>query len=114
MLDNPGDVPCGCVIVFKAIGTVTNPEIMNVDTGEVMRLLTTMTADEEISVYTHFAGKRIVLTRGGFCQNAFEYMDTASTFIQLTPGINTLRYDAADNLDLLEVTVFYKPQMLGA
>ena len=35
-VDNIGDVPCGCQIVFKALGTVANPELMNVDTGEVL------------------------------------------------------------------------------
>jgi hypothetical protein len=73
-----------------------------------------MSAGEELRVYTHFAGKRVVQINGGAESNAFQYMDTASTFLQLAPGLNTLRYSAADNMDLLEVTVYYRPLYLGA
>ena len=112
-VDNPGDVPCGCTISFVALGTLSNPELMNVDTGEIFRLLKTMTAGEELRVYTHFAGKRVVLITRDSETNAFSFMDTASSFFQLAPGLNTLRYDAASNLDLLETVVRYRPLWLG-
>ena len=112
-VDNIGDVPCGCQIVFKALGTVTNPELMNVDTGEVLRLNTTMAAGEELRVYTHFAGKRVVRITGQTHSNAFSQLDTDSTFLQLDTGRNTLRYSAAENLDLLEVSIYYRPLFLG-
>jgi hypothetical protein len=114
IVNNVGDVQCGCTVSFTALGTLTNPEIMNVDNGEVFRLLKTMSAGEELRVFTHFAGKRVVQITGGVESNAFQYMDTASTFLQLAPGLNTLRYSAVDNMDLLEVTVFYRPLYLGA
>ncbi len=112
-VDNIGDVPCGCYVVFKALGTVTNPELMNVETGEVLRLNTTMGAGEELRVYTHFAGKRVVLVTGQTESNAFSLLDTDSTFLQLDTGRNTLRYDAAANMDLLEVSIYYRPLFLG-
>ena len=112
-VENPGDVPCGCTILFKALGTLTNPELMNVDTGEVFRLLRTMPAGEELRVFTQFAGKRVVRIVNGVETNAFSFMDTTSTFFQLAPGENTLRYAAASNMDLLEVSVFYRPLYLG-
>jgi len=49
-VDNIGDVSCGCQIVFRALGTVTNPELLNMDTGEYIKLLTTMSAGDEIQV----------------------------------------------------------------
>ena len=112
-VDNFGDVPCGCTISFVALGTLTNPELMNVDTGEVFRLLKTMTAGEELRVDTHFANKRVTRIIGGAETNAFSYMDTSSVFIQLMPGRNTLRYDAATNMELLEVSLYYRPLYLG-
>lgn len=112
-VDNIGDVPCGCQINFKALGTVTNPELMNVDTGEVLRLNTTLTAGEELRVYTHFAGKRVVRVTGSAQSNAFSALDTGSVFLQLDTGRNTLRYDAAVNMDLLEVSIYYRPLFLG-
>ncbi len=111
-VENPGDVPCGCMISFAALGTLTNPELMDVDTGEFVRLLTTMTAGEEYRVYTHFAGKRVV--KSGSEENAFSLLDTDSTFFQLQPGVNTLRYSAFTNMELLEVSLYYRPQYLTA
>jgi hypothetical protein len=86
---------------------------MNVDTGDVMRLNTTMAAGEELRVYTHFAGKRVVRLSGQTQSNAFSQLDTNSTFLQLDTGRNTLRYDAVANMDLLEVSIYYRPLFLG-
>lgn len=107
-VENGGDVPCGCAIVFRALGSVTNPELMNVDTGEYIRLNTEMEAEEELWVYTHFAGKKVVKKTSGAETNAFAILDPGSSFLQLSPGINVLRYNADENIDLLEVTIFYR------
>jgi Phage tail protein. len=112
-IDNAGDVAGGCRIVFRALGSVTNPELMNVDTGEYIRLNTTMAAEQEIQVYTYFAGKKVVSITGASSTNAFSWVDVGSTFLQLSAGRNTLRYAADENVDLLEVTVYYRPQFLG-
>lgn len=112
-IDNIGDVSCGCEVVFKAIGAVQNPELLNMDTGEFIRINATMTAGQEFHVFTHFAGKRVTSIIGTTESNAFLLLDTGSTFLQLAAGRNTLRYDAAANIDLLEVNVYYRPQFLG-
>ena len=112
-VDNIGDVSCGCEIMFQALGTVTNPELLNIDTGEYIRLLTTMSAGDELRVYTHFAGKRVVSVNGSSVTNAFSLLDTGSAFFQLAAGVNTLRYDASVNMELLEVSIYYRPQFLG-
>ncbi len=114
VIDNDGNAACGCEIIFRALGTVTNPSLMNVDTGEFVRLLTSMKAGQEIRVYTHFAAKRVELRDGTTNSNAFSMLDTGSTFLQLNPGKNTMKYDAKANLDLLEVTVIYRPLYIGA
>jgi hypothetical protein len=112
-IENEGDVSCGCEIIFKALGTVDTPELSNVDTGEYMRIKTTMVAGQEIHIYTHFAGKRVVSVIGTTETNAFNLIDVGSTFLQLIAGRNVLRYDAAANIDSLEVAVKYREQWLG-
>lgn len=72
-----------------------------------------MQSGEEIHVFTHFAGKRVIRTIGSTESNAFSLLDVNSTFLQLAAGRNTLRYDAAENIDLLEVSILYRPQFLG-
>jgi hypothetical protein len=111
---NAGDVPCRCEIHFSALGELTNPELMNVDTGEVFRLHKTFSAGEAVRVYTHFAEKRVIQNRSGITSNAFHTMDSASTFLQLAPGSNTLRYHSDSNLDSLEVNIYFRPLYLGA
>jgi hypothetical protein len=112
-VDNVGDVACGCHIVFLALGGVSKPELMNLDSGEALRLNTTMTAGEELHVHTHFAGKRVTRLVGQEESNAFSLLDTSSVFLQLAPGRNLLRYNAEANLDLLEVSIYYRPMYLG-
>jgi hypothetical protein len=72
-----------------------------------------MSAGDEIRVYTHFAGKRVLSVDGSIITNAFSLLDTNSTFFQLAAGVNTLRFDASVNMELLEVSIFYRPQFLG-
>lgn len=112
-VDNIGDVSCGCEIVFKALGTVTNPELLDLDTGDYIKLNTTMTAGEEIHVYTHFAGKKVLRVEGQTEVNAFSDLDTGSSFLQLAAGRNLFRYDAEINMDLLEVSLYFRPRFLG-
>lgn len=112
-VDNIGDVSCGCMIVFRALGTVENPSLLNVDTGEYVRMNTAMSAGEELRIYTHFAGKRVVSVIGQTESNAFSDLDIGSTFLQLAAGRNLLRYDADGNMDLLEVSIYYRPRFLG-
>ena len=85
-IENEGDVPCGCTIIFHALGGLTNPELLNVDSGEYIRINTAMTAGEEIHVFTHFAGKCVVRIANGVETNAFSLLDVASVFLQLDVG----------------------------
>lgn len=112
-VENIGDVPCGCEIIFKATGFVTNPELLNLDTGEYVKILSSMEQGDEFHIYTHFAGKRVRSIIDATESNAFHLLDTGSNFFQLAPGINNLRYDASNNLELLDVSVYYRPQFLG-
>jgi len=112
-VDNIGDVSCGCMITFKALGSVTNPELLNLDSGEYVKINTTMDAGDELRVYTHFAGKRVIKITGGVETNVFSLLDIGSTFLQLAAGRNTLRYDAETNVDLLEVSLYHRPQFTG-
>ena len=64
-------------------------------------------------MFTHFAGKRVTRIVGTAETPAFPLLDVGSTFLQLDTGINTLCYDAEENMDLLEVSIYYRPQFLG-
>ena len=112
-IDNIGDVSSGCTVVFKALGAVSNPSLTDIGSGAFIKINEAMQNGEEIHVFTHFAGKRVTRIIGTSETNAFPLLDVGSTFLQIAAGRNTLRYDADSNMDLLEVTVLYRPQFLG-
>jgi len=110
---NGGDVECGIKVKFKALATVVNPSIINVDTQEFIKINKTMVAGEVITLTTDFGNKKVESTSNGTTINAFNYIDFESTFLQLDTGDNLLRYDADQNIDNLEVSIYYTPQYLG-
>jgi len=112
-VENRGDVDCGMTLEFKAISTVINPKIINVNTQEFIKLNKKMEAGEVITVTTHFGNKRVESTLNGIVANSFKYLDLESTFIQLEAGDNLFRYDAGENINNLEVNIYYSPQYLG-
>ena len=110
---NAGDVACGMKIQFKGLATVVNPSLFNVNNREYFKINKTMEAGEVITVTTHFQNKRVELNKNGVVSNAFNWIDFQSTFLQLDPGDNLLRYDADDGIDNLEVSICFNPQYLG-
>ncbi len=110
---NSGDVECGVRIQFKALATVENPSLFNVNTREYFKINKTMESGEVITVTTGFGDKRVELNKNGVISNAFNWIDFTSTFLQLDVGDNLLRYDADEGIDNLEVSIWHTPQYLG-
>lgn len=110
---NEADLSCPLKVEFKALGTLKNPSLFNVNTREYIKINKTITAGEIISVNTAFGEKRIESYLNGVINNAFNYIDLNSTFLQLDIGDNLFRYDAEQNADNLEVSIYYTPQFLG-
>lgn len=110
---NDGDVECGIKVEFKALATVINPSIVNVNSQEFIKINKTMEAGETITLTTDFGNKKVESNLNGVTTNAFNYIDFQSTFLQLDVGDNLLRYDAESGIDNLEVSIYYTPQYLG-
>lgn len=110
---NDGDVECGIRIEFKALASVTNPSLFNVNKREFFKINKSMVAGEVITVTTDFQNKKVLSNINGIERNAFNWIDFESTFLQLDVGDNLLRYDAEEGLENLAVTIYYTPQYLG-
>ncbi|WP_026886721.1 phage tail family protein [Clostridium beijerinckii] len=110
---NEGDVDCGIRAEFRALATVVNPSILNVNTQEFIKINRTMQAGEVIVLNTSFGNKKLESVINGVSTNIFNYIDFQSTFLQLATGDNLFRYDADQFIDNLEVTIYYTPQYLG-
>lgn len=111
-LDNGGDIDTGLYIIFSCTSTVVNPSLLNVDTREFIKVNKTMSAGEQIIISTGSGEKYIKGIVNGVEYNYFKYMDFDSTWLQLHTGENTLKYDADENVDGLEVLISFWPKYL--
>lgn len=111
---NDGDADVGMMIVFRATGATSNPEIANVDTGEYIRLDFDMLAGDVITINTAYGGISATLQRGGVTSNVFTDVEAGSELenFKLFVGDNLLRYDASDT-DALEVSLYYDVPLAG-
>lgn len=110
---NKGDVSCGMRIEFKALATVVNPSLFNVYTREFIKVKRTLESGDKLIITTDFANKKVELVRNGVASNVFHYIDLSSTFLQLSPGDNLLRYDAEEGIENLEVSIYHTPLYSG-
>ena len=107
------DIARGMRIRFTALGTVSNPILLNVDTEEFIQINATMKTGDVIEINTKYGSKGAKLIRDGVETDYFRYIDVDSTFMQLAIGDNMFRYDAASGVNSLEVSIFYSKEFLG-
>lgn len=110
---NEGDVNCGMRIEFKAIASVVNPSLFNVNTREFIKVKRTLEGGDKLIITTDFANKKVEMIRKGVITNVFNYIDLSSTFLQLAPGDNLFRYDAEEGIENLEVSIYHTPLYTG-
>lgn len=111
-IENSGAVVIGMRIVFKAIGTLYGPSLINVDTQKYFKVNKGMTAGEEIVIDTIIGQKKIEGTLNGLTSNYFKYRDLDSEWLQLQVGTNLFRYDADQNIENLEVYIYFSNKYL--
>lgn len=105
--ENAGNVESGFICTFRSYGgTVTNPSIVNVVTGEKIRILYTMKKGDKIEVINRLQEKQIYINGA----NGFKYYDAKnSTFFKIAVGTNIIGYLADENINNLFVSVSYIP-----
>jgi len=111
---NTGDVSTGMRVEFRALGQLSNPSVLNVNTMQYIRVNIEMIAGDVLTISTGYGMKAVELTRSGITTNAFRHLDIDSTYLQLEPGDNLIRYDADLNVEKLEVTIYKHNLYLGA
>lgn len=110
---NDGQESTGMMIRFRALGTLSTPSLVNVNTYDSLKINTTMLPGDVIEVSTYKRRKRVTLISNGVKSNIFNLLDLSSTFLQLDLGDNLFRYDAVEGLDNLEVSMTFTPRLLG-
>lgn len=105
------DIPIGIEVEIGAKGTsstaVKNPYIQNVTTGEKLTINVSLTSlGDSIFIDTRPGHKSIVNLAG---ENRFSSKTLDSSWVQLKPGGNTLRFGAESGINALSVKLSYQP-----
>jgi len=110
--ENAGNVEGGFVATIRARGgTVVNPEIRNIVTGERIRINYTMQRDDVITILSTLQEKRIMING----VNAFRHLDVeVSTFFSIAVGRNVIGYFADENVGNVLMSVRYIPNFTFA
>lgn len=91
---NGGDVATGAKIVLTTTGTVENPKIYNVQTGESLILNITMVAGDRVEIDTSRGSKGVALIRDGETTNLIANLERTMKWLQLEPGDNIMTITA--------------------
>lgn len=131
----------GITVVFKADGTVKNPAIHHMESGEFTKIgyeendfilssgqyavITTHTGKKDIYLIDNVTQAEIEENRNKYGmidwekvvekygQDINEYQDEDGDFVQLQDGTNTLTYSAEEGLNYLSVSIYYRISYLG-
>lgn len=88
---NNGHVSTPVTIYFKGAGV--NPKITNKTTGEYIKVIRTLTAEQTLIITTGFGNKTVTIVNAdGSEDNAFNYIDLNSKFFDLEVGDNVITY----------------------
>lgn len=90
---NEGDVESPVTIDIQ--GPITNPQIINVTTGQYIRVNRSLSDNEILHINTDDQNKRVEIYRNGATiEKAIGYLDHYSDFWKLEPGQNEIKYIA--------------------
>lgn len=109
-IDNNGDVETPLRVIFRASGEVVRPYIQDMQTYEILRINKTLKAGDVLEITTGYNNKNIYLNG----EKAHHYLDFLnSSWLQLKPGTNLMKYGAESGLVTLECRIIHTPQYLG-
>lgn len=108
---NEGSV--GAPLEIRIQGPATNPALLNVTTGERIGVLRTLAEGESLKINTARGKKSVKITGASGEEDAFHYIDLRSTFFQLAPGENVLRYESSDETETTQVSLRYRELFAG-
>lgn len=110
---NEGDFRSPYRLSFRSEGeNIVNPVLLNVVTGQKLRLLTTITQGQTLTVYRENNHLYCTRTTGETVEDAFSVLDDGSDLFYLEAGDNVLRAGAESGEDNLQSTIsFYSAHM---
>ena len=110
-IENEGNVPTGGIIQIKSNGTVVNPTLTNIVTGEFITVNKTMIEGEIIEINTNDGNEKGIK---GYINdeelNYFKYWDFDNTWIKFPIGTTMIGFSTEEGDEsLLEITITMNP-----
>lgn len=105
---NSGNIDTPIRVDITAVSaTVTNPSILNMNTGERTTFNKVMAANSTIRMYTSDGKLYLKYVTSSGTTNIFDALDDSSDLFMLHPGDNLIKSEADANADKMAVTVSY-------
>lgn len=113
-VNNEGEAPVGWTVNFLALLEAKNPYVKNIVTGEMVRVMRTMAAGEQVTISNEGEELSVTLTAtDGTESDGFQYLDIASVPFRLQPGPNHIKTDADQGGDTLRASISFRPAYAG-
>lgn len=111
---NEGEAPADWTVTFTALSTVKNPYAQDIDTGETVRVLKTLSAGESVTISTEGEELSVTLTAAdGTETDGFQYLDIESIPFRLALGDNHIKTDADEGGEGLRSSISFRPAYAG-
>lgn len=109
----------GMTIQITANGSVKNPVVTKIETGEHITIGTdakplNLVAGDVVTVTTDNGNKKAVLTHDGVTFSINQYLSEDSTFLQLSRGANSIGYSASSGIDSMIIKISYRQRYTTA
>lgn len=110
-IENEGNVPTGGIIWMKSNGTIVNPTVTNLETGEFITVNKTMVEGEIIEINTNDGNEKGIK---GYIDNEelnyFKYWDFNNTWIKFPIGTTMIGFSTEEGDEsLLEIEITMNP-----
>lgn len=111
---NEGEAPADWTVSFLALDTVKNPYAQNIDTGEKVRIMKKLNANESVTISTEGEELSVMLTAAdGTVTDGFQYLDIDSVPFKLALGENHIKVDAEEGGAGLRASISFRPAYAG-
>lgn len=110
---NIGEFDSGLEFRIKALGVVVNPQIIDIETGEYIKLNYIMRADEKILIGTINKRKYIKAVYNNAESNLINCLDLTSTWLIARIGANRYTYTADSGDKNIEAIVSFQNKFVG-
>lgn len=109
----------GMTIQIEANGSVKNPVIAKIETGEHITIGTDakpliLVAGDVVTITTENGNKRVDLAHDGAVSSINQYLSEDSAFIQLSRGTNSIGYSASSGIDSMIIKISYRQRYTSA